>query len=135
MEWQSVNDRRETNAIEEVIADGVERRLALRSPLERYGLAITTAGEGSERFGNLAVSALFSGRDIVFGLHEDAEDVTQFRQVRGGNTFTNRVEVLVAKTAAFVVSGEGGERGGDEAAEPGMTRGYEERWRQSHGTG
>ena len=84
MEWQSVVDWCKVDAIQEIITNGAKCRLAIRRPIKRYGLAIASAGEGGEGFDNLSISLFFNDRNIVFGLHEDAENVTQFREVSGG---------------------------------------------------
>ena len=72
MKWQSIVDRCEMNAIEEIIAYRAKHRLAFRRPIKRYGLSVTTAGEGCERFGDLAISEFIDDRGVVFGLYEDA---------------------------------------------------------------
>ena len=70
----------------------------------------------------MTVSTFFNDiRNIVFGLHEDAEDVPQLRKVRGGNHFTNRVKILIGKAVTLVVSSETKECHIGEA-EPGFGR-------------
>ena len=121
MEWQSVVDWRKVDAIQEIITNGVECRLAIRCPIKRYGLAIVSAGEGREGFDDLSISTLFNNRNIAFGLDENAEDVTQFREVSGRNHFADGIEVLVGKTVALIVGREAEECNVGET-KPGLGR-------------